>query len=336
NRNGQIIIVHNSISELESLQEKIANFVPNHKIQIGHGKMKGKYLEKLLLDFHHHNFDILITTTIIESGIDIPNANTLIVLNAHRFGLSQLYQIRGRVGRSYRKAYAYFILPRNHTISQIATKRLNTLEYYTDLGSGYQIAMQDLEIRGGGNIFGAEQSGHLNKMGFEYFNKILSDEFTTTKNPNKKDVVKEERAEINLQVESHISKNYIENEQFRLEYYRQIGDAKSKSELNKIELEIKDRFGPLPQETQNLLLETQIAMRASRSHIYKILQQTQDEIRLYFDNQVQIIQLQKNIEQLVKNCANHNYHIEFATKKELIGKIKNSGNSALKLLNLVL
>ena len=334
-RNGQIIIVHNSIVELDSLRTKINKMFPNHKTQIGHGKLAGKSLEKLLLDFLHHNFDILITTTIIESGIDIQNANTLIVLNAHQFGLSQLYQIRGRVGRSYRKAYAYFIVPRNKHISPTAMKRLKTLEYYTDLGSGYQIAIHDLEIRGGGNIFGAEQSGYINKLGFEYFNKMLTAEFISTKTHNKLDNPQSQKAEISLEIESKISNTYIANEKIRLAYYRQIGDAFSKTELNKIKNELKDRFGALPQETKNLFIETQISLNANKYYITKILQQEKN-IFIYFNNEIPITKIQKGLYQLIKKCNDNYINIEFFTKKELFGKIIFVGNSQLDLLNLIL
>ncbi|MEA3499595.1 MAG: transcription-repair coupling factor [Candidatus Marinimicrobia bacterium] len=335
NRNGQVIIVHNSIVELDSLLEKITEMFPDHSAQIGHGKMKGKYLEKLLLNFFHNNFDILITTTIIESGIDIPNANTLIVLNSHRFGLSQLYQIRGRVGRSYRKAYAYFLLPQNKHISPIATKRLKTLEYYTDLGSGYQIAMHDLEIRGGGNIFGADQSGHINKMGFEYFNKILSDEFTSTNSNGKSEKSQMLKTEISLELESQISETYIKNEKIRLSYYRQIGDASSQTELSNIQNELKDRFGTLPRATQNLFIETDISLRADKYYIKKIFQQ-QNKIFFYFNKDVSITKIQKGIHKLIKNCNSNHVHIEFSMKKDYWGKIIFVGNSPLDLLNLIM
>ncbi len=334
-RNGQIIIVHNSIIELDSLREKIEKMFPNNKTEIGHGKMHGKSLEKLLLNFLHHNFDILITTTIIESGIDIQNANTLIVLNSHHFGLSQLYQIRGRVGRSYRKAYAYFLLPRNKHISPIAMKRLKTLEYYTDLGSGYQIAMHDLEIRGGGNIFGAEQSGHINKIGFEYFNKILTSEFMSTKKPDTTEIIPTQKAEMSLEINSQISKQYISNEKIRLSYYRQIGDAFSEIELNKLQNELKDRFGTLPPETKNLFIETKISLNASLYNITKISQQKRN-LLIYFDNEKSIPDTQKSIQKLVNNCNKANINIEFFTKKDLFGKIKFIGNSPLDLLNLVM
>jgi len=335
NRNGQIIIVHNSIVELDSLQEKITDMFPNHKVKIAHGKMRGKYLENLLLKFFHNNFDILITTTIIESGIDIPNANTLIVLNSHRFGLSQLYQIRGRVGRSYRKAYAYFLLPRNKYISPIAMKRLKTLEYYTDLGSGYQIAMHDLEIRGGGNIFGAEQSGHLNKMGFEYFNKILTDEFISTQYYGESEKLQTQKAEISLESGAQISDTYIRNEKIRLSYYRQIGDASSKTELNNIKKELKDRFGILPRETIDLFLETEISLRANKYYITKILQQ-EEAIFFYFNKNISITKIQQGIQKLIKNCNSNHVHIEFSTKKDFWGKIIFVGNYPLDLLNLIM
>lgn len=266
-RGGQVFIVNNNISDLPALAANIQELIPESSVRFAHGQLSGKILEKQLLDFLHHRYDILISTTIIESGIDIPNANTLIVMNAHQFGLSQLYQIRGRVGRSFRKAYAYLVIPRHRHINPGAMQRLKALEYYTDLGSGYQIAIRDLELRGAGNLFGTEQSGHIDQVGYSYFLKLLTDEIERRTGKTFTDTV---QPEIFLSYKAYIPEHIVSSGATRLEIYQSIAAAKNMETLSKIRLEIVDRFGKIPWETENLLLLRHISLEAQQKGISRI------------------------------------------------------------------
>lgn len=268
-RGGQILVVENNIRELAALTRNLELLVPEAKIRFAHGQLTGKTLENQLIDFHHHKYDILVSTTIIESGIDIPNANTLIVMNAHRFGLSQLYQLRGRVGRSFRKAYAYLVIPRHRHINTEAMQRLKALEYYTDLGSGYHIALRDLELRGAGNLFGTEQSGHIDQVGYSYFMKLLTDEIelrTRRKSPLKT------QPDISLPIRAFLPETYIPSGTIRLELYQSVAAAENSEDLRMLHKELTDRFGPPPREAVNLLQLRSLYLLARRLGIVAITQ----------------------------------------------------------------
>ncbi|BFN38388.1 DEAD/DEAH box helicase [Fidelibacter multiformis] len=271
-RGGQVLVVENNIRELEPLTHNLEMLVPEARIRFAHGQLTGKILENQLIDFFHHQYDVLVSTTIIESGIDIPNANTLIVMNAHRFGLSQLYQIRGRVGRSFRKAYAYLVIPRHRHINPDAMQRLKALEFYTDLGSGYHIAMRDLELRGAGNLFGTEQSGHIDQVGYRYFLKLLTDEIelrTHRKSPL------QTQPDISLSLRAFLPPSYIPSGTIRLELYQSIAAAEKEEDVQTLYKELRDRFGPPSPEALNLLRLRQLYLLARRLGIESITQLTQ-------------------------------------------------------------
>lgn len=268
-RGGQILIVENNIRELEPLTHNLETLVPEAKIRFAHGQLTGKILENQLIDFFHHQYDILVSTTIIESGIDIPNANTLIVMNAHRFGLSQLYQIRGRVGRSFRKAYAYLVIPRHRHINPDAMQRLKTLEFYTDLGSGYHIALRDLELRGAGNLFGAEQSGHIEQVGYRYFLKLLTDEIELK---TRQHSPLQTQPDISLSLRAFLPASYIPSGAIRLELYQSIAAAENAEEVQSLLGELTDRFGPPPPEALNLLQLRHLFLLARKLGIESINQ----------------------------------------------------------------
>ncbi len=271
----------------------------------------------------------IFSTTIIESGIDIPNANTLIVMNAHNFGLSQLYQIRGRVGRSYKKAFAYLVIPRGKHINPTAMKRLQTLEYYTDLGSGYQIAVRDLEIRGAGSLFGVEQSGHINRLGYAYFNKLFSEEVENLKlGKTEIDSTKCNMPDIRLDQPAYFPENYIDNKDVRIGFYRKISDiissAKPKNESNH-QLEhlywsCKDRFGSPPQEAKNLFNEARLSLWLKEYDIESVFIK-EDKIIFAFQKNIPVPALQESAGKILHLFNEKSIPIEFISHKYLTAKV---------------
>ena len=249
-RGGQVYFLHNDIQTLPFLLEKIGSYFPMARVAVGHGQMPSKQLEKTILSFFDGGVDILICTTIIESGLDVPNANTIIINNAQKFGLSQLYQIRGRVGRGERQAFCFLCVPAGAALLPEAYQRLKAIEYYSDLGSGYQIAMKDLEIRGAGNLFGYEQSGQISNVGFELYNKILNRAVLEKRGEGTP--VKKEKLSVLYSGCAQIDKEYMPLVQDRLYFYQKISAATTVSEVSAVQNEIIDRFGPLREETINL------------------------------------------------------------------------------------
>ena len=335
-RNGQVFILHNVIEEQPALREKIEEMFPSFGVRTAHGKMHGKELENTMLDFHHHRFDVLISTTIIESGIDVPNANTLIIMNAHNFGLSQLYQIRGRVGRSYKKAFAYLVVPRGKHINPIAMKRLQTLEYYTDLGSGYQIAMRDLEIRGAGSLFGVEQSGHINRLGYAYFNRLFTEEVEILKQEDSGIAANvNEVADIHLEQAAYLPDDYINNKDVRISCYRKISEILSSNkkdhvvlqELEHLNWSIVDRFGDMPIEAQNLFAEARLALWLKNYNIVSLIKKD-DALIVGFQKNIPLSQLQNSAGRLLNMFNQNGIGIEFISKKHLSAKIDLSFLSA--------
>lgn len=261
-RNGQVFFVHNRIENIKEVAGMIQRLVPDAKIGIGHGQMEGKKLEQLMLAFMNNEFDILVSTTIIESGLDVPNANTIFINNANNFGLSDLHQMRGRVGRSNKKAFCYFITPPYSAMTDDARKRIQALEQFSELGSGLNIAMKDLEIRGAGDLLGGEQSGFINEIGFETYQKILAEAIDELKEKEfkelysgteheLKDFVKE--TVIDTDFELLFPDDYVNNITERLNLYNKLSVLKTEEELQKYEAELIDRFGELPTQAVDLL-----------------------------------------------------------------------------------
>ena len=249
-RGGQIFFVHNRVETIGSLLRQLKTIVPEARIAMGHGQMNETELEKVMVDFYHHQYDVLLCTTIIESGLDIPNANTIIVHRADMLGLSQLYQLRGRVGRSDRKAYAYLLIPADGTTTAIAKRRLSALARFTALGSGFQIAMHDLEIRGAGNLLGRDQSGHIADVGYELYIKLLERTIRTYR--GEKDF-SEIDPELHLSMTALLPQNYITDDGARLEMYRRLSNRRTEDEVDMLAEEMIDRFGALPLEVKNLI-----------------------------------------------------------------------------------
>jgi len=258
-RNGQIYFVHNRIDNIKEISGLIQNLCPDAKIKIGHGQMKGKQLEKLMIDFMEGDFDVLISTTIIENGVDVPNANTIIINNSQNFGLSDLHQMRGRVGRSNKKAFCYLISPPLHSISDESRKRLTALEQFSDLGSGFKIAMRDLDIRGAGDLLGADQSGFINDIGFEAYHKILNEAIEELKKEKFKDLFSNEKKDyyvadckLDTDLEILIPDTYVSNITERLNLYKELNNFTKEEEIEIFIDRLKDRFGLIPSEIQNV------------------------------------------------------------------------------------
>jgi transcription-repair coupling factor (superfamily II helicase) len=249
-RGGQVYFVHNRIDSIFSRASQIQGLVPNARLGVGHGQMGEAALEKTMLSFMRHEYDVLVSTTIVENGLDIPLANTIIIENADKQGLSELYQLRGRVGRSNRRAYAYLLVPEDTELTEIARKRLAALKEFSDLGAGFKIAALDLELRGAGNLLGGEQHGHINAVGFDMYVRMLDE---TVREMRGEEIAPEIRSVINLGLDIRIPPDYIGDENQRLKAYKRIASAATAEEREKVERELEDRYGPAPDEVRNLL-----------------------------------------------------------------------------------
>jgi transcription-repair coupling factor (superfamily II helicase) len=249
-RGGQVYFLHNRVDSIWSRAAMVQELVPTAKIGVGHGQMSEHELEKTMLQFMRHEFDILVCTTIIENGLDIPLANTMVIENAERYGLSELYQLRGRVGRSNRRAYAYLLVPPDTELTEIARKRLAALKEFSDLGAGFKIAALDLELRGAGNLLGGEQHGHINSVGFDTYVRLLDE---TVRELKGEEVVPEIHSSLNLNLDIRIPAEYISDENQRLRAYRQIANAADAAARDRAEKELEDRYGPVPEAVRNLL-----------------------------------------------------------------------------------
>lgn len=279
-RGGQVFFVHNRIENIKEVAGMIQRLVPDAKIGIGHGQMEGKKLEQLMLAFMNNEFDVLVSTTIIESGLDVPNANTIFINNANNFGLSDLHQMRGRVGRSNKKAFCYFITPPYSAMTEEARKRIQALAQYTELGSGFNIAMKDLEIRGAGDLLGAEQSGFINEIGFETYQKILAEAIEELKEKEFKDLYADsdkgpkrfvKEVMIDTDFELLFPDDYINNITERLSLYQKLNTLKTEEELQIYQNELIDRFGNLPEPAVDLLDSIRIKWLAREIGLERII-----------------------------------------------------------------
>ena len=266
-RNGQVFFVNNRIGNLQEIANLIHKYVPDARVTIGHGQMKPEELEEILIGFINYDFDVLLSTTIVESGIDVSNANTIIINDAHRFGLSDLHQMRGRVGRGNRKAFCYLLAPPKSALTQEAKRRLEALETFSELGSGFNLSMQDLDIRGAGNLLGAEQSGFMEDLGYETYQKILNQAVTELKNDEFNDLYEEQMNEgenltgddfvedcaIESDLEMYLPDLYVPSGSERMLLYRELENLKTDDDVDQYRLRLIDRFGPVPHEGEELL-----------------------------------------------------------------------------------
>ena len=293
-RGGQVFFIHNRIENIKEVAGLLQRLVPSAKIRVGHGQMEGKKLEGLMLEFMNNEFDVLVSTTIVESGLDVPNANTIFINNANNFGLSDLHQMRGRVGRSNKKAFCYFITPAYHMMTEDARKRIEALVLFSDLGSGINIAMKDLEIRGAGDLLGGEQSGFINDIGFDTYQKILQEaieelkenefkELYPTDNTKPKKFVKE--VQIDTDFEILFPDDYINSISERLSLYNKLGSLKDAHELQNFETEIIDRFGEIPTQVEDLLNSVRIKWLSKELGIEKIILKQKRMIGYFVSNQ---------------------------------------------------
>lgn len=263
-RDGQVYFVHNRVETIAYIAQRIQRLVPDARIRIGHGQMSEDELEKIMLDFYHREYDVLLCTTIIENGLDIPNVNTIIVDNADRMGLAQLYQLRGRVGRSNRQAYAYLLYRPNKQLTEEAQQRLMAIREFTALGSGYQVAMRDLEIRGAGNLLGAEQSGAMISVGFDLYCELLSQAVAEIKGEVPADVT---LPPVDLPVTAHIPGDYVPNEAERIFFYKKMSAVRSRQDIEELLAELEDRYGDPPRPVWNALEVLRLRLRAKEAGI---------------------------------------------------------------------
>ncbi|MBD3725269.1 MAG: DEAD/DEAH box helicase, partial [Flavobacteriaceae bacterium] len=280
-RGGQVYFINNRIENIKEVAGMIQRLVPGAKVGIGHGQMDGKKLEELMLAFMEGEFDVLVATTIVESGLDVPNANTIFINNANNFGLSDLHQMRGRVGRSNKKAFCYFITPPYSMMTSEAQKRITALEQFSELGSGFNIAMKDLEIRGAGDLLGGEQSGFINEIGFETYQKIMNEAIEELKENEFKELYAEENnietkefvkeIQIDSDFELLFPDEYINNITERLNLYNELSNIKTEEELERFEQKLIDRFGPLPKPALALLNSVRIKWKATAMGIEKLI-----------------------------------------------------------------
>src|SRR5687768_1088901 len=266
-RGGQIYFVHNRVESIYSIGHLVQRLVPEARVVVGHGQLGEEELERAMLGFVDRQYDVLLATTIVENGLDIPNANTIIINRADRYGLSQLYQLRGRVGRSDRPAYAYLLIPPQESLSPVARKRLAAIREFSDLGSGFRVAALDLEIRGAGNLLGGEQSGHIDAVGFEMYMKLLEQ---TVRELKGEEIEDDARATVNLRVDLKVEDDYIPDMNQRLMVYRKVAAVRSEPELASILDEVRDRYGAPPDSVLNLAEYGRIRILADRLGVESI------------------------------------------------------------------
>ena len=343
-RGGQVFFVNNKIQNIEEISSLLQNLIPEARIAVAHGRLNGKTLESLMIKFINREFDVLVSTTIIESGLDVPNANTIFINNANNFGLSDLHQMRGRVGRSNKKAFCYLITPEFSKMTDEAKKRITALDYYSELGSGFNIAMKDLEIRGAGDLLGGEQSGFINEMGFETYQKILDEAINELKEDSFKNLDLEKNKfskKVNLVFETDLElmfpNNYINSSTERLKLYTQLNKICELDELNSFKLELTDRFGTLPNVVVELLNSLELRWLAGALGFDKIVLKKNILISymMNFDSDEQ----KKKIDKLFDYSKLNPNSISFSQKKladgdRFIVKIKNidSVSKAIKVL----
>ena len=270
-RGGQVYVLYNRVESINRVASDIEALVPEASVIAGHGRMRESQLENVIMSFAEGEYNVLVATTIIESGTDIPNVNTMIVLDADRFGLAQLHQLRGRVGRSGRMAYAYLMYTKDKNLNEIAEKRLRAIKEFTEFGSGFKIAMKDLELRGAGNLLGTEQSGHMLNVGYELYCKMLEEAVDTAK--GREMLPQAEETAFNLPIPAVISERYIENEVLRLQMYKKIAMIENDEDEAEIIDELLDRFGDIPRDTMNLVKISKIRAMAGQLGVREINQQ---------------------------------------------------------------
>ncbi|TBW27859.1 transcription-repair coupling factor [Gramella sp. KN1008] len=324
-RGGQVFFIHNRVENIKEVAGMIQRLVPDAKIGVGHGQMEGKKLEKLMLSFINGEFDVLVSTTIVESGLDVSEANTIFINNANNFGLSDLHQMRGRVGRSNKKAFCYFITPPYSAMTEDARKRITALEQFSELGSGFNIAMKDLEIRGAGDLLGGEQSGFINDIGFDTYQKILNeaieelkenefrDLYAETEDLEHKDFVKD--TQIDTDFELLFPDDYINNITERLNLYTKLNELKNEEELQKFEEELVDRFGELPVQAVDLLNSVRLKWIASHMGLEKIVMKKGKLVGYFISDQKSRFYQTQNFTRILQYVQSHSQTCQMKEKQ---------------------
>lgn len=306
-RGGQVFFVHNRVQTIDNAAQRLKELVPESRIVVAHGQMHEHDLESAMLDFMHKKYDILVCTTIIESGLDIPNANTIIVMDANRFGLSQLYQLRGRVGRSKHRAYAYLFYRSESILSEVAEKRLAAMREFSELGSGFRLAMRDLEIRGAGNILGSEQHGHIISLGFDLYCRLLKETVADLKGNIPQDEVLQ--PELNLQIDTYIPDDYVPDERSKFYLYKKIASLSADSEIEDLRAEFRDRYGPLPDTIDNLIKVARLRMLAQKAAV-KSIDGSDGSVSVNFSNRI------KSVETIAKTAQKYSNIVKLIPKKD--------------------
>ncbi|MDQ3541800.1 MAG: transcription-repair coupling factor, partial [Chloroflexota bacterium] len=273
-RGGQVFVVHNRVHDIDVLAERLRKVVPEARFGIGHGQMDEHVLEEVMLGFIRHDFDVLVSTTIIESGVDIPNVNTIIIDNADTLGLTQLYQLRGRVGRSNHRAYSYLLHQPHKHIRGEALERLETIQEATELGAGLRVAMRDLEIRGAGNILGAEQSGHIATVGYELYMRLLSQAVDEVRSGQP--ALEQGPITLDLPMTALIPEDYVADTELRLNLYRQIAAVQSLHDVERLEDELVDRFGDFPEEVEHVFALIRLRIRSAALGIDSVVERERE------------------------------------------------------------
>lgn len=318
-RGGQLFFVHNHVQSIDRMAAHIQSLVPDVRLDVAHGQMEEKGLEEVMVRFLNQDIDLLVCTTIIESGLDIPAANTILINRADRFGLSQIYQLRGRVGRSDEQAYAYLFIPKDTQLTKDAQKRLKVLMEYNDLGAGFQIAMNDLKIRGGGTILGASQSGHIAAVGYDMFLKLMETAISEMKGQPQIEALE---PEVNLSLSARIPESYLPQIDQRLLMYRRLSRIENVSEINEIKTELVDRYGPAPDEVRQLLFKIMLKLLCRDAGV-KRLDATAGQMNLHFSEAHQ-----KNPLALIDLVNQHPRQFQFTPEQTLVIKLSNSAQSS--------
>ncbi|MDG2139330.1 MAG: transcription-repair coupling factor [Flavobacteriales bacterium] len=338
-RNGQIFFVHNRIENIKEVAGLLNRLCPNAKIKTGHGQMEGNKIELLMNEFIEGEFDVLISTTIIENGVDIPNANTIIINNAQNFGLSDLHQMRGRVGRSNKKAFCYLISPPTHQISEDSRKRLHALEQFSNIGSGFKIAMRDLDIRGAGDLLGADQSGFINEIGFEMYQRILNEAIEELKEEKFKSLFKNEKekfiikdCQLDTDNEILIPDDYVSNIEERLNLYKTLNEIENEENLLIFEKNLVDRFGKIPQEIHVLFKAIKLRWKGKEIGFERIILKN-DSLRAYFSSNNNSIYFESQSFKKVLSYLKKNP--KDCELKEINGKLSLRSESAFEIQNVL-
>ena len=322
-RGGQVFYIYNIVSTIENKAQEIEKLVPEAKVAFAHGQMSGTEIENIMQDFVDKKTNVLVCTTILESGIDIPNAKTMIVENADRFGLAQLYQIRGRVGRSTKQAYAYITYRKDKMITYEANQRLKAIKEFTEFGSGFKIATRDLQIRGAGSIFGEVQSGHIEQVGYDMYSKLLNE---VVKEEKGEKVIEEIEVQIDIGISSFIPDNYIESSSQKIEIYQDIANCRTEADIMDIIDEITDRYGDMPKEVENLIEIARIKNIARPRHIVKIQEKQMGFVFTFADD---IVIEAETISKLLKQYKN-NIHFSAIGKPYITLKIEKNKIEEIK------